>query len=150
MLHTQLATQLPERYEKQRKRNERHCPSAPTPVGASTPGGFAASTTESEHVAAVAQGGSKLVVTDSNGPTQVYVLDTNPQQAADQLCSITASPITAAQWAQDAPGVTYQNPCPRWSQYPALMCPPQASRGGCRATTSASSTANTSNSTSDP
>jgi hypothetical protein len=89
-------------------------PGAPDLVGSFSPAPQVGSTTPDEQVSAAgfAQGGSKLVVsTESDGPSLVYVLDTNPRQAADQLCSATTSPITPAQWAQDAPGVSYQNPC---------------------------------------
>ncbi|MQY20291.1 nSTAND1 domain-containing NTPase [Nocardia macrotermitis] len=53
-----------------------------------------------------------LTTTSYGSPSSVYFLRTDPRGAADQLCSIITSPITPAQWAQDAPGVTYQNPCP--------------------------------------
>ena len=91
-------------------------PGAPDLVGSFSPAPEVGSTTTDERVSAAGftQGGSKLVIsTESDGPSLVYILDTNPQQAADQLCSVTSSPITPAQWAQDAPGVSYQNPCSR-------------------------------------
>ena len=91
-------------------------PGAPNLVGSFSPAPEVGSTTTDERVSAAGftQGGSKLVIsTESDGPSLVYILDTNPQQAADQLCSVTSSPITPAQWAQDAPGVSYQNPCSR-------------------------------------
>jgi len=89
-------------------------PGAPVLVGTFSPIPNAAGTTSDEQVAAAGftQAGKKLVIsTHFGGPSSVYVLDTDPRQAADQLCSSTTNPITPAQWAQDAPGVSYQNPC---------------------------------------
>lgn len=47
------------------------------------------------------------------GPSLAYLFATDSQRSVDQLCSITTNPITLAQWKQYAPGVPYQNPCPR-------------------------------------
>ena len=46
------------------------------------------------------------------GDTGTALFDTDPTQIADRLCSYTGGTITAAQWAQFAPGIPYQNPCP--------------------------------------
>jgi WD40 repeat protein len=42
----------------------------------------------------------------------VYVVGGNSGDLAARLCSSLGSTITAAQWAQYAPGVPYLNPCP--------------------------------------
>ena len=64
---------------------------------------------------AFAQRGHTLAfhVNSSNfGANAVYLLDTDPAAAASQLCVFTGETITRAQWAQYAPGVPYQPPCP--------------------------------------
>jgi WD40 repeat protein/DNA-binding SARP family transcriptional activator len=62
---------------------------------------------------AFAQPGHTLALDVSNSNSNaVYLLDTDPAAAASQLCGFTGETITRAQWAQYAPGVPYQPPCP--------------------------------------
>jgi hypothetical protein len=88
---------------------------APVLVGSFSPVTSTAGIPNGEQVTAAGftQNGKLVISTESDGPSLVYVLDTDPQQAANQLCSFAANPITPEQWAQAAPGVLYQDPCSR-------------------------------------
>jgi WD40 repeat protein len=88
---------------------------APVLVGSFSPVTSTAGTTNDEQVTAAGftQNGKLVISTESDGPSLVYVLDTDPQEAANQLCSFAANAITPQQWAQAAPGVPYQDPCSR-------------------------------------
>jgi WD40 repeat protein len=94
-----------------------HEPGNPVLMGTFSPVAFSQGTNSSENINGVNFAASrKLLVTVQSdevdpGPSVVYDLATDPQQAIDQWCSITTNPITAAQWAQYAPGAPYQNPC---------------------------------------
>ena len=59
--------------------------------------------------AAFTASGTMLAVA---GDTGTALFDTDPAQVAARLCLYTGGTITAAQWAQFAPGIPYQNPCP--------------------------------------
>jgi hypothetical protein len=59
--------------------------------------------------AAFTASGAMLAVADDNG---VALFDTSPAETADRLCSYAGGTITAAPWAQFAPGIPYQDPCP--------------------------------------
>jgi hypothetical protein len=41
----------------------------------------------------------------------VSIYDSDPADLTSQLCAYTGSTITAAQWAEYAPGIPYQDPC---------------------------------------
>lgn len=94
-----------------------HAPDSPVLMGSFSPADFTDGANASETISAAnfAAGGKLLITVHANpvtpGPSLVYLLDTNPQQAIDQLCSITTNPITPAQWAHYVPGTPYQNPC---------------------------------------
>ena len=88
---------------------------APVLVGSFSPVTSTVGIPNGEQVTAAGftKNGKLVISTESDGPSLVYVLDTDPQQATNQLCSFAANPITPEQWAQAAPGVPYQDPCSR-------------------------------------
>jgi formylmethanofuran:tetrahydromethanopterin formyltransferase len=53
--------------------------------------------------------GAILAIADSDGVVALF--DTSQAETAERVCSYTGDTITAAQWAQFAPGIPYQNPC---------------------------------------
>ena len=90
-------------------------PRSPVLMGTFSPVTDVENTLQSELVlgAGYLLGGKLVISVQSTGPSLVYVLDAQPLQAADQICSFVTSPITAAQWRQYAPGVPYHAPCAR-------------------------------------
>lgn len=54
--------------------------------------------------------GTMLAIAAVGGTISFF--DTDPAKLAERLCSYTGATITTAQWAQSAPRIPYQNPCP--------------------------------------
>jgi len=90
-----------------------HDPHAPVLVGSFNPTNsfFGSNVNETISAANFTPDGQLLITVEGAGPSLAYLFNTNVQHAVDQLCSITTTPITTAQWEQYAPGIPYQNPC---------------------------------------
>jgi WD40 repeat protein len=85
-------------------------PAAPLLRASFTPPSQQGSATGKISTAQFTASGKTLLVAAGDS---VFPFDANPAALANRLCSSAGSPITPAQWRRYAPGVPYQNPCPR-------------------------------------
>jgi hypothetical protein len=79
-------------------------PAAPD-VTATLPGGGG-----NLYSVSLASDGSRVMAGGAGADVRTWWTD--PAAAADWACSATGTPMSAAEWEQVAPGVSYTPPCP--------------------------------------
>jgi len=75
------------------------------------PGPEATLTGHTDNVNAVAFSPDRHTLATGSYDEAVRLWATHPDEAAEDICSLTVTPITRAQWQQYIPGLPYNPPC---------------------------------------